>query len=87
MSFAVEWTRRSRKELSNLDPQVARTLVHFMAERVHGCDDPRSLGKTLRESDLWRYRVGDYRILCLIEDDRLLVLVVELGHRRQVYRR
>ena len=57
-----------------------------MAERVHGSHDPRILGKPLRQEELWRYRVGDYRVLCLIEDEVLVVLVVELGHRRDVYR-
>jgi mRNA interferase RelE/StbE len=53
---------------------------------VHGQRDPRSLGKPLRGERLWRYRVGDYRILCRFDDRVLVVLVVELGHRREVYR-
>jgi mRNA interferase RelE/StbE len=86
VSFSVEWTRRAEKQLGKLDRQVARTLVRFMYDEVQASDDPRRLGRPLRGQDLWRYRVGDYRILCLIEDDRLVVLVVELGHRREVYR-
>lgn len=86
MTHAVEWTRAAEKQLSQLDPQVARTLVRFMNERVHLSENPRGIGKPLKNSDFWRYRVGDYRILCQIEDQRLIVLVVELGHRREVYR-
>lgn len=87
MSFTVEWSAGAEKQLGKLDRQVARTLVRFMNERVHLASNPRSIGKQLRDSDFWRYRVGDYRILCHIEDERLVVLVVEVGHRREVYRR
>lgn len=86
MTYAVEWSRRAEKQLGKLDSQVARTLVRFMHERVHLSSDPRAIGKQLRDSEFWRYRVGDYRILCRIEDERLVVLVVELGHRREIYR-
>ena len=57
-----------------------------MAERVDDQPDPRQLGKPLRGERLWRYRVGDYRVLCHIEDAVLTALIVELGHRRDVYR-
>lgn len=86
MSYAVEWSRQAERQLGMLDPQVARALVRFVHDRVHASPDPRIIGKRLRDSELWRYRVGDYRILCLIEDERLVVLVVEVGHRRDVYR-
>ncbi len=86
MTYTVEWSKRSEKHLAKLDPPVARTLVRFMNDRVHGSQDPRHIGKQLKDSDFWRYRVGDFRILCLIEDQKLVVLVVELGHRREVYR-
>lgn len=87
MTYAVEWSTRAEKQLTKLDGPVASALVRFMNERVHRATDPRSIGKQLKASNFWRYRVGDYRILCRIEDDRLVVLVVELGHRREVYRR
>lgn len=86
MTYSVEWSKRSEKQLAKLDRPVARTLVRFMHDRVHLAQDPRNLGKQLKDSEFWRYRVGDYRILCQIEDRRLTVLVVELGHRREVYR-
>lgn len=87
MTYTVEWSTRAEKQLAKLDRQVANALVRFMGERVHQVTDPRSIGKQLMASDFWRYRVGDYRILCHIKDERLVVLVVELGHRREVYRR
>jgi len=87
VTYSVEWSKRSEKQLVKLDRQVAKALVRFMNERVHRSQDPRSIGKQLRDSDFWRYRVGDYRILCRIEGESLVVLVVELGHRREIYRR
>ena len=86
MTFSVEWSRRAEKQLSKLDQTIARTLVRFMDDRVNESIDPRTIGKPLVSSPYWRYRVGDYRILCLIQDATLVVLVVELGHRREVYR-
>ena len=86
MSYVLEWSKRSEKQLAKLDRAVARSVVRFMHERVHQHANPRHIGKQLRDSPYRRYRVGGYRILCLIEDEKLLVLVVELGHRREVYR-
>jgi mRNA interferase RelE/StbE len=86
VTYNVEWSRRAEKQLGKLDPPIARALVRFMHDRVHLSSNPRAIGKQLRDSRFWRYRVGDYRILCTIEDDRLVVLVVELGHRRDVFR-
>jgi len=87
VNYAVEWSDRAEKQLANLDRQIARSLVRFMNERVHQSQNPRHIGKQLKDSAFWRYRVGEYRILCLIEDRRLVVLVVEVGHRREIYRR
>lgn len=86
MTYRVEWSERAVRQLDKLDPAVARALVRFMAHRVDRQADPRRLGKPLRREGLWRYRVGDFRILCHIEDAVLIVLVVEVGHRREVYR-
>jgi mRNA interferase RelE/StbE len=85
-AYRVEWAERAVKQLDKLDRTVARAIVRFLEDRLHGIDDPRAVGKPLRAERLWRYRVGDYRILCHIDDGALIVLVVELGHRREVYR-
>lgn len=84
--FRVEWSERAVLQLDKLDRQAARAIVRFMAERVEGTHNPRAAGRPLRSEGLWRYRVGDYRILCVIRDDVMMVLVVEVGHRREVYR-
>ena len=84
--FRIEWSERAVRQLDRIDRQAARAIVRFMAERVGGAESPRSAGKPLRGDGLWRYRVGDYRILCAIQDDVMVVLVVEVGHRREIYR-
>jgi mRNA interferase RelE/StbE len=85
-SYRVEFTPRAAKEVRKLDRQQADRVRRFLADRIDGQPDPRALGKALVGQPFWRYRVGDIRILVHIEDDVLLVLVVEVGHRGQVYR-
>jgi mRNA interferase RelE/StbE len=88
LAWAIEYAETAKKQLRKLDKSVARRIVDFMDERVSQGDDPRTLGKALKGSlgDLWRYRVGDYRILCDIEEQVLTVLVLQIGNRREVYR-
>ena len=86
MTYRVEWSERAVRQLDKLDRRAAQAIVRFMAERIDGQQDPRVLGKALRAEKLWRYRIGDYRVLCRIDGRVLIVLVVELGHRREVYR-
>ena len=89
MVWTVSYTETARKHLKQLDRQAARRLVDFMDERVVGGADPRGLGQALKGQLLgtyWRYRVGDYRIICDIQDGELLVLVLEFGNRKDVYR-
>lgn len=72
-----------------MDPGVRRIIVAWLLKNVDGCEDPRAHGKglTANRSGEWRYRVGDYRILCEIRDEELVVLALEVGHRRSVYKR
>lgn len=74
--------------MRKLDPRVADRIVRFMDERVATADDPRLLGKALAgiPEKLWRYRVGDCRVICEIHDRRLVVLVVDVDHRSDIYR-
>jgi mRNA interferase RelE/StbE len=84
--YRIEWSARAARQLEKLDVQAARAVVGFMSERVAQAEDPRTFGRPLRGESLWRYRVADYRILCHIKDRVMVVLVVEVGHRREVYR-
>lgn len=88
MAWTIDYTGTARKQLLKLDKQTARRIVDFMDARVAPVDDPRSIGKALSGplGGFWRYRVGDCRVICDIQDGALRVLVVEIGHRREVYR-
>lgn len=89
MAWRIEFEEQAKKDLAALDKVVATRITNFLRERVSARDDPRSLGEALRGSKLgtlWKYRVGDYRIIASIEDERVTVLVVRIGHRRAIYR-
>lgn len=89
MAWAVELSVAAEREIEKLDPQTARRILRFLHEQVARLDDPRSIGRALRGSqlgDLWKYRVGDYRILGDLQDRRVVVLVLHVGDRREVYR-
>ena len=90
MMWKIELAQEAERELSKLDPQVARRILRFLHQRVAPLKDPRSIGEALagsRFGELWKYRQGDYRVIASIEDDVVSVLVVRVGHRREVYRK
>jgi mRNA interferase RelE/StbE len=85
----VELSESADRELGKLDVQQAKRILKFLHQRIAKLDDPRSLGEALHGSRLgefWKYRVGDYQLICKIDDDRLVVLVLRVGHRKEVYR-
>jgi mRNA interferase RelE/StbE len=88
LAWAIEYAETAKKQLRKLDKPVARRIVDFMDERIAPSEDARVMGKALKGplGDLWRYRVGDYRLLCDIQDGVLTVLVLQIGNRREVYR-
>ena len=88
LPWTIEYTASARTRLRKLDKQMALRIVDYMDKRVAGLEDPRNLGKALTGplGELWRYRVGDCRVICDIQDDTLCVLVVRLGSRDKVYR-
>ena len=88
MTWTIEYTASALTQLRKLDKQIARRIVDYMNERVAGPEDPRHLGKALTGllGEFWRYRVGDCRVICDIQDDALRVLVVRVGSRDKVYR-
>jgi mRNA interferase RelE/StbE len=89
MAWKVELSAGVDRELAKLDPPQSKRILRFLHERVARLDNPRSIGQALHGSRLgefWKYRVGDYRLICKIEDDRLLVLVLRVDHRREIYR-
>ncbi|HEY6895422.1 MAG TPA: type II toxin-antitoxin system RelE/ParE family toxin, partial [Rhodanobacteraceae bacterium] len=77
------------KELNAIGATQAARIVRFLSTRLSRLDDPRSIGEALkgRLGQLWKYRIGDYRIIADIQDKRVLILIVRIGHRREVYKR
>ena len=89
MAWQIEFDPSAVKELAKLDKPVARRIVQFLRERIAPLTDPRSLGEALRGDELgsfWKYRLGDYRVVAEIIDRRVVIIVVRIGHRREVYR-
>lgn len=87
--WEIRWHEKARREFLNLDKPIQRRVARFLKERVALASDPRFSGKALKgvEGEIWRYRVGDYRILCRIADREVCILVVAVGHRKRIYRR
>ena len=87
VKYTVEYTDRARKCLRKIDPSVRMFIKMWIDKNLVDCEDPRRHGKALSANCLgqWRYRVGDYRILADIQDAKLIILVIEIGHRREVY--
>ena len=88
MAHNVELSESANRELSKLDVQQAKRILKFL-QPIAKLDDPRSIGQALHGSRLgefWKYRAGDYRLICKIDDDRLVVLVLRVGHRKEIYR-
>jgi len=89
MAWRVEFAKGAQKDLTKVDASGRDRVLRFLAERVEDSEDPRHLGEALKgpvAGRYWKYRVGDYRIICDLQDALLLVLVVRVGHRREVYR-
>ena len=87
--WELRFSKRADKQLSKMDAGVRRVILSWLLKNIDGCEDPRAHGKglTSNRSGEWRYRIGDYRVLCDIQDEELIVLAIEIGHRREVYKR
>jgi mRNA interferase RelE/StbE len=88
MAWSIELGPKAKRQLGQLDQQVARRISRFLFDRIAPLENPRSLGEALKGSELgelWMYRVGDYRIIASIEDKLVRILVVRIGNRREVY--
>lgn len=87
MTYHVEFTKEAFKSLKKLDKYTAALITGWIRKNLEGCSDPRAHGKglTANRSGQWRYRVGDYRLLAEIQDDKVIILIVNVGHRREIY--
>lgn len=88
MTYEVETTPAFDKAFKKLDGYTQRMLKAWIVKNLVGCGDPRIHGKALTANlaGRWRYRIGDYRMICLIQDDKLVILALTIGHRRDVYK-
>ena len=87
-SWRIEITRTAEKQIKKLDRVAQTSLLRFLRERIQDADNPRQLGKPLHgdKGGLWRYRIGDYRLICDIQDEKITVLVLRVGHRKDISR-
>lgn len=87
MKYKVIFTEKAKKELKKLDKCTAALIIGWIEKNIQNCENPRIHGKGLvgNKSGQWRYRIGDYRLLCEIKDTEVIILVLEVGHRRNIY--
>ena len=87
MTYTVETTSRFDKDFKKLDRYTQKMLAAWIDKNLSDCEDPRRHGKALtaNRKGQWRYRIGDYRLICDIQDDKLVILALTVGHRREIY--
>lgn len=87
MTYHVRFTRTAAKDLKKLDRHTAALILGWIHKNLEGCEDPRRHGKglTANRSGEWRYRVGDYRLIADIQEDQVVILMLRIGHRRDIY--
>ena len=88
MTYHVEFIESARKDLKKLDKYTQKIILLWLNKNLEGCSNPRLHGKALSADRVgqWRYRIGDYRVIAKIDDNKLIILVVSIGHRREVYK-
>lgn len=86
--YTVRYEKSAQKSLKKMDKHLARLILSWVSKNLEGTDSPRIHGKKLvgNKSGQWQYRIGDYRLLANIEDETITILVLEIGHRREVYK-
>lgn len=87
MMYRVNYSKEAVKTLKKMDRHMATLIYAWIEKNLEGCKNPRALGKplTANRSGQWRYRIGDYRLICEIIDEKIVILVLSVGHRREIY--
>jgi mRNA interferase RelE/StbE len=87
MTYTVAYSKRADKTLDKMNAQTRKLILSWIDKHLDACDNPRAFGRPLSgdKSDQWRYRIGDYRILAEIQDAQVTILIIKVGHRRDVY--
>jgi mRNA interferase RelE/StbE len=88
VSWEYKLSEKAIKQFKKLDKQATKQIFSYLDERIIGTEDPRQSGKQLKGelNNIWRYRTGDYRILCQLQDKVFIVLILEVGHRKNIYK-
>ena len=87
MSYKILFSEEARKQLKKLDKHISTLIITWIRKNLQGCENPRQHGKPLvaNRTGQWRYRIGDYRLICEIQDEEITILVLEVGHRKNIY--
>lgn len=87
MKYTVEYTKRAIKQLKKLDKQTSALILGWIEKNLVDCENPKQFGKglTANRKGEWRYRIGDYRLIADIEEDKIIILILNIGHRRDIY--
>lgn len=87
MQYKVVFTDGAKKQLKKIDKHIASLIIGWIEKNLQYCENPRQHGKCLTsdKSGQWRYRIGDYRLICEIQDEEITILVLEVGHRKYIY--
>lgn len=89
MAWKIEFLPEAEKDLNGIDRPVVHRILNFLNNRIKPLDNPRKIGEALKGPELgkyWKYRIGDYRIICQIKEKEITILVVRVGHRKEIYR-
>ena len=88
MKYSVEYATQAVRELRKMDRPIQKILLAWIEKNLVDCDDPRSYGRALtaNHKGIWRYRIGEYRVLAEIDDGRIVILLLHIGHRKEVYK-
>lgn len=87
ITFRVEWSARAQKQLKKLDKTISELILRWVFKNLDGCENPRQHGKALtaNRTGQWRYRVGDYRLIAEIQEEEIVILILSVGHRKEIY--
>ena len=87
MNYKIVFTDRAKKQLKKLDKHTSSLIIGWLEKNIEETENPRAHGKGLVEnkSGQWRYRIGDYRVICEIQEKEIIILVLEIGHRREIH--
>jgi len=89
MAWKIEFLPEAEKDLKFIDPPIVQRILRYLYERIRPLEDPRKVGEALKGPKLgkyWKYRIGDYRIICQIKEKEITIIVVRVGHRKKIYR-